>query len=400
MENRTLEELNTFAESLDVKIDEIKDSLSSSYTTKADLKLQSSNIFNQLSKSINTKINEIFTDVTGKYETNDFTASVKDAVLSVVYTKDDIDGKKYLTEHQSLENYATKEFLKENYINKYDIHGLIKCNCIKPTDLTTALQNYVSFKDLSSSLDNYYIKTDIDNKIDDVRNQIPSLDTLATKDYVTNVKTNLVNSINKTYLSIDSASETYLSLLEHNSYTDYVDETYLKKSDFDALGVINSNTIKNYATKSDLKDYALNSTVSILTDNIRNTNSKILKIGQTVNSISTSLDKNYLKTSDLLKSFYTKSNADELFLTKSDASETYLTKSKATNSYLTKGEAAHTYLAIEDYKKSIIEGGGSSGSHECIDAYTKAEIKDFNFASKEWVTNNFKCKEWIITNDY
>lgn len=400
MENRTLEELNTFAESLDVKIDEIKDSLSSSYTTKADLKIQSSNIFNQLSKSISTKINEIFTDVSEKYETNDFTASVKDAVLSVVYTKKQIDGKNYLTEHQSLADYVTKDYLQDYYINKQDIHGLIKCNCLKPTDLTTALQNYVSFKDLSSSLDNYYIKTDIDNKIDDVRNQIPSLDTLATKDYVTNVKTNLVNSINKTYLSIDSASETYLSLLEHNSYTDYVDKTYLKKSDFDALGVIDSDTIKNYATKSDLKDYALNSTFSILTNNIRNANSKIVKIGQTVNSISTSLNKNYMKTSDLLKSFYTKSDADELFLTKDDASETYLTKTKATNSYLTKSEAAHTYLAIEDYKKSVIGGGGSSGDHECIDAYTKTEINDFDFASKEWVTNTFKCKEWIITNDY
>lgn len=400
MENRTLEELNTFAESLYVKIDEIKDSLSSSYTTKADLKLQSSNIFNQLSKSISTKINEIFTDVSEKYETNDFTASVKDAVLSVVYTRDEIDGKKYLTEHQSLENYVTKDYLKDTYINRYDIHGLIKCNCLKPTDLTTALQNYVSFKVLPSFLDKYYIKTDIDNKIDDVRNRIPSLDTLATKDYVTNVKTNLVNSINKTYLSIDSASETYLSLLEHNSYTDYVDKTYLKKSDFDALGVIDSDTIKNYATKSDLKDYALNSTVSILTNNIRNANSKIVKIGQNVNSISTSLNKNYMKTSDLLKSFYTKSDADELFLTKDDASETYLTKTKATTSYLTKSEAAHTYLAIEDYKKSIIGGGGSSGDHECIDAYTKTEITDFDFASKEWVKNNFKCKEWIITNDY
>lgn len=446
MENRTLEELNDFAESLDVEIGEIKNSLSS-YITKADLKNQSNIIFNQLSKSIDSKIDSKFTEASGKYESAE---SLKDDVLSVVYTKDEIDGKKYLTQHQSLADYATKDFVKEHYVNKYDIHNVIKCNCLTPNDLTSALQNYVTFQDLSSSLENYYIKTDIDNKIDDVKNQIPSLDIIATKNYVDSVKTNLINAINKTYLSIEDASKTYLSLLEHTSYKDYVDDTYLKISDFDALGVINIDTIKNYATKSDLANYALNSTVSTLSDNIRNTNSKVLKLGQTVNTLSTSLEKNYLKKSDLLKTFYTKSDADELFLTKNDASETYLTRTNASNSYLTKNEALHTYLQIEDYKrmklsislvlndkyKNDVQGfntawnngeitangfyivGGyiyvvkdknlytymgnneDASDYHFIDAYTKTEIDNFNFAPKEWVKENFKCKEWIITNEY
>jgi hypothetical protein len=91
-----------------------------------------------------------------------------------VYTKSEIDNKGYLTEHQSLTNYYTKNEVDKAIENvEVDLTGYATEQWVKE-------QNYLTEH---QSLTNYYTKTEVDNKIDNIEVDV-DLTEYATKSYV------------------------------------------------------------------------------------------------------------------------------------------------------------------------------------------------------------------------
>lgn len=205
----------------------------------------------------------------------------------------------FLTEHQSLDDYATKYWVEgKGYAKKSDIPSLSsyakkseldsKISQVR-TQLETSIEGLASeqwvedkgYLTKHQSLAGYAKKSDLDTKIAQVRTQIEtSLDGLATEQWVEG----------KGYLT------------EHQSLEDYA-----KKSDIPSLS--------GYAKKSEitnaLKEYALKDSV---------------------------YDKTYID------------DTVDTLLSKEDASKTYPTKKDVKNTYLNKVDAANQYLKIEDYR--------------------------------------------------
>ena len=141
----------------------------------------------------------------------------------------------YLTEHQSLEGYATETFVTEA-IEQADIEGKLgnyykKDETYSKEEIDTAIENSkvgyatetfveekIAQEDITGKLGNYYTKSEVDTAIE---NAEPDLTGMATEEYVDG-KIQTVNSaiatINQTLDSIDkSPNKTYEALYNDES---------------------------------------------------------------------------------------------------------------------------------------------------------------------------------------
>ena len=237
-----------------------------------------------------TDLSDYYTkgEVYNKNEVNELIDGVNagDVDLTNYYTKQEVDDKipslsgyateqwvedkNYLTEHQSLEDYAKKsdipdvsEFIKEipsEYITEEELNG--------KGYLTSIPDTYVTDVELSTAISDKVSQTALNEAIEGVENKIPSLDGYATEQWVENKKyltehQDLTEYAKKSELpSVEGlASEEWVNqqgfLKEHQSLEDYA-----KKSDIPTIPTSNTAFTNdagfitiNEVPPTDLSDY-------------------------------------------------------------------------------------------------------------------------------------------------
>lgn len=218
--------------------------------------------------NIETDLSDYYTkgEVYNKNEVNELIDEVNagDVDLTNYYTKQEVDDKipslngyateqwvedkNYLTEHQSLEDYAKKtdipdvsEFIKEipsEYITEEELNG--------KGYLTSIPDTYVTDGELSTAISDKVSQTALNEAIEGVENKIPSLDGYATEQWVEDKKyltehQDLTEYAKKSELpSVEGlASEQWVNqqgfLKEHQSLEDYA-----KKSDIPTIPTSNT----------------------------------------------------------------------------------------------------------------------------------------------------------------
>ena len=237
-----------------------------------------------------TDLSDYYTkgEVYNKNEVNELIDGVNagDVDLTNYYTKQEVDDKipslsgyateqwveekNYLTEQQSLEDYAKKsdipdvsEFIKEipsEYITEEELNG--------KGYLTSIPDTYVTDGELSTAISDKVSQTALNEAIEGVENKIPSLDGYATEQWVENKKyltehQDLTEYAKKSELpSVEGlASEQWVNqqgfLKEHQSLEDYA-----KKSDIPTIPTSNTAFTNdagfitlNEVPPTDLSDY-------------------------------------------------------------------------------------------------------------------------------------------------
>ena len=237
-----------------------------------------------------TDLSDYYTkgEVYNKNEVNELIDGVNagDVDLTNYYTKQEVDNKipslngyateqwvedkNYLTEHQSLEDYAKKtdipdvsEFIKEipsEYITEEELNG--------KGYLTSIPDTYVTDGELSTAISDKVSQNALNEAIEGVENKIPSLDGYATEQWVENKKyltehQDLTEYAKKSELpSVEGlASEEWVNqqgfLKEHQSLEDYA-----KKSDIPTIPTSNTAFTNdagfitlNEVPPTDLSDY-------------------------------------------------------------------------------------------------------------------------------------------------
>ena len=267
----------------------------------------------------------------------------------------------YLTTHQSLEDYATKEQLSTKADNEHthllkDITDYVAPNLsiyAKKTDIPSlngyATEQWVTEKNYLTthqSLEDYYTKSEVDNKFNDfsgvtstdltkyytkvesdgkyaTKEEIPSLDGYATEQWVTN----------KNYLT------------SHQDLTDYARKAEIKTVNGHSLigsgdiqiEVGSSVDLSNYYTKTDSDGkYALKRDIPSLNG---------YATEQWVES------KNYLTSHQSLEEYYTKTVSDGKYALKTEIPSLngYATEQWVTNKgYLTQHQSLEDYYTKTD----------------------------------------------------
>lgn len=393
----TLEQLNENVEILNLDFQALSSELNN-YITRNTFDGKISQMYSKLSVDIKNDINKTFDNILSKYEDDIISEeTVYNIISKNSYTKSEIDSKGFLTKHQSLDGYAKKSDL-EKYIRLDDIHSYIKCNCMKKEDFDNKLNDYVLIKNLNSELSKFYTKEEIDNKYKLIEEKIKEINTssLITESKLLSSLVSLKSEIGKTYLSKSDATLTYWTILSHQDYDRYVDETYLKKSDLNKFG-IDTNFVDNVVLKSDLDDYVKKTEFNVVKNTANNANGYALSAQQKISYLENELSNDYLTKYEILSNYYLKTDLDENFLKKTDATKNFLSVKTAREKYLTKEDANLTYLSIEDYKylKGLLALG---------DVYNKNDIDNFHFATESYVinyvNNNYKEYNWVYKSEY
>lgn len=190
--------------------------------------------------------------------------------LSGYATEQWVEGKNYLTEHQSLEDYAKKTDIPDvskfitgvpaEYITEEELNG--------KGYLTSIPDTYVTDGELSTAISDKVSQTALNKAIEGVENKIPSLDGYATEQWVEDKKyltehQDLTDYAKKSELpSVEGlASEQWVNqqgfLKEHQSLEDYA-----KKSDIPTIPTSNTAFTNdagfitlNEVPETDLSDY-------------------------------------------------------------------------------------------------------------------------------------------------
>ena len=238
----------------------------SDYYTKGEV--YNKNEVNELIDELIDEVNAGDVDLTNYYTKQEVDDKIPS--LSGYATEQWVEDKNYLTEHQSLEDYAKKsdipdvsEFIKEipsEYITEEELNG--------KGYLTSIPDTYVTDGELSTAISDKVSQTALNEAIEGVENKIPSLDGYATEQWVENKKyltehQDLTEYAKKSELpSVEGlASEEWVNqqgfLKEHQSLEDYA-----KKSDIPTIPTSNTAFTNdagfitiNEVPPTDLSDY-------------------------------------------------------------------------------------------------------------------------------------------------
>ena len=343
--------------------------------------------------------------------------------LDAYATKQWVEDKKYLTQHQSLDDYAKTSEVSGELANKSNVGHTHQISDI--TDLQTQLNDYAteqwvenkgyltshqSLDDYAKkteipSLEGYYTKTESDGKYA-LKTNIPSLNGYATEQWVENKgyltshqslddyakKTEIpslegyateqwVNS--KNYLTSHQSLEDYATKeqlstkadKEHThllkDITDYVAPNlsiYAKKTDIPSLnGYATEQWVnsKGYLTShQDLTDYARKAEIKTVNGN------SLIGSGDIQIEVGSSVD---------LSNYYTKTDSDGKYALKRDI--------PSLNGYAT---------------EQWVEGKNYLTSHQSLEEYAKkTEIPSLNgYATEQWVTEKNYLTSHQSLEDY
>lgn len=435
-------QLNTDFESLSIYVQELSDTVSDCVKND-DLNRFETSLNNSIRNRINSEIGQLAESL--RNELNQTQESIY-APKADVYTKNEIDNLGFITEHQSLDAYATKDYADNRYVSIYRLDTLLSDKgFVRKSYVENILSDYITNDYLSSYLDDrYYTRTQMEDVVSDMIADSKQTDNTVTKTYVDNLYLELTSKMVTNYYTKNDTNNKYLSKNEHSSFAIDLDDKYVKKSDI--VNEINDViTLDGLVTINDCYDFARMSDIDNITNEISTLKASNMSMNQKIASIANRTSTNYYTKSDILSSYLTKEEIEDSFFTITGAKNYFISKEEVSDTYLTKYDAMKTYLAIEDYvksttafsisnsykddietflvmleNKSLIDGiyvvgdeafavvGGerfkvNDSQTTALDVYTRNDIDNFNFATVEWVNNNFSNAgrhEWIITNEY
>ena len=192
--------------------------------------------------SVPTKLSDLIND-SGFITTYTETDPVWTSEKSNYYTKTEIDNKNYLTEHQSLADYAKKSEIPTDYVKNGELDTKVsEAGYVKTDTLTTTLTSYAKKTDIPS----------VPTKLSDLINDSGFITTYTETDPVWNSEKS--NYYTKTEIN----NKNYLT--EHQSLADYA-----KKSEIPT----------DYVRNTELADYA---TITYVTEQIGSINSVLENI--------------------------------------------------------------------------------------------------------------------------
>ena len=338
----TNQQLEDTLHRIDNQLEDISSDLRSK-VDNVDFTTRMTSMYSVLEKSMTNKFkqlaNELGSNQSGT-QTNDN-----------VYTKTEIDAKGFLTEHQSLDAYVTKDYAEHNYLNINDVHGLMIRDYAKTSYVNNLLENYVSNVNLQLTLGDYAKTEYVDSEISKLNTKLEKKGNYATTKYVDSSLISLLSSADNRYITRDYASEMYFSNANQLNFVNYIEHTYATKEelDFAAHGIMTTEVLDDYVKTSDLSDYATKDDVSFLSESIARANAISMNNAKNISTLETKID-NAMSSDDILKNYFNKTDSDKRYLTQKKAANMFLSLKSAEDDYLSKHEAKVTYLAIEDYK--------------------------------------------------
>lgn len=211
-----------------------------------------------------------------------------------VYTKSEIDNKGFLTEHQSLEDYALKTDIPDisNLAAKDEV--AFKNDVYTKTEVDEKISSGGSF---DSSL--YYDKTSVDTLLDDKAN-------------ISDIPTNTSQLVND------------------SGYITNIPDEYITNSELEAKGYLTEHQdISNLATKAELATKADTSSLDGKVDKVEGksliSDSEIARLATLTNYDDTEI-KNEIATKANSSDVYTKTESDSKYITEHQSLENYATK--------------------------------------------------------------------------
>ena len=237
------------------------------------------------SANFNTRLNNMYAvlerNITQKFNqfTNQFNSNHSTSQSSGdVYTKDEIDAKGFLTEHQSLDEYVTKDYAEHHYLNMRDVHGLVLTDYAKTSYVNNLLENYITNVNLQLTLGDFAKTEYVDREISKLNTKLEKKGNYATTKYVDSSLISLLSSADNRYITRDYASEMYFSNANQLNFVNYIEHTYATKEelDFAAHGIMTTDVLDEYVKSSDLSDYATKDDVSFLSESISRANAVLL----------------------------------------------------------------------------------------------------------------------------
>lgn len=237
------------------------------------------------------------------------------------------ESKNYLTEHQSLEGYVTKQWVNDQkYLTKHQ-----------------SLSNYISKPEMQDIINGLALKNDIPNipeKISYFKNDVgyvikDNLSSYATQEWVEKKKYLTEHQSLKGYVKNTDIPNLTQDFIKKDNMSELMNE-YAKKTDIPEIPtkISEFENDKGYLTEhQSLKDYAKNSSLSSY---VRKTDLNTTLTG-------------YAKKTDV----YAKSSMDNIltdYLKKDDAKNQYPSKVEVSKTYITKTDANNSFLRIEDYR--------------------------------------------------
>ena len=336
----TNQELNDLLNGMNTELAEVKSELRVK-VNNSDFQVRLNNVYNNLLRQMKGDFNRFATDFTANHS----------STVDNIYTKDEIDSKGFLTQHQSLDEYVTKEYAERNYLNVHDVHGLVLTDYAKTSDVNRKLENYVSNTKLELTLGDYATTEYVDSEIDKINTAINKKGEYATKKYVDSNYTNVLHYVDSKYITREYGSEIYFSNANQLNFADYVERTYATKEElsFAEHGILTTDVLNDYVKSSDMSDYATKDDVSFLSESISRANAIAMGNAKDISTLTTKIN-NTMSTDDLMKNYFNKTDSDNRYLTTKKAANLFLSIKSAQDDYLSKHEAKVTYLAIEDYK--------------------------------------------------
>lgn len=338
----TNQQLEDTLHRIDNQLEDISSDLRSK-VDNVDFTTRMTSMYSVLEKSMTNKFKQLANELGSNHsgtQTNDN-----------VYTKTEIDAKGFLTEHQSLDAYVTKDYAEHNYLNINDVHGLMIRDYAKTSYVNNLLENYVSNVNLQLTLGDFAKTEYVDREISKLNTKLEKKGNYATTKYVDSSLISLLSSADNRYITRDYASEMYFSNANQLNFVNYIEHTYATKEelDFAAHGIMTTEVLDDYVKTSDLSDYATKDDVSFLSESIARANAISMNNAKNISTLETKID-NAMSSDDILKNYFNKTDSDKRYLTQKKAANMFLSLKSAEDDYLSKHEAKVTYLAIEDYK--------------------------------------------------
>ena len=320
-----------------------------------DLESNVSNIINVLDDELHTKA-----------DSND------------VYTKEEIDNAGYLTEHQSLEDYATKEFVTDAIS---DVVGAAPETLDTLEEIAAALEDNATLADITEAIEtkanaaDVYTKTEIDEAGFLTEHQ--DLSTYATKEEVSAVIINIEDNYQPKgdYLTEHQSLEDYATkaeiaeagyLTEHQDLSDYATQQFVGEKIAEVVGAAPEalDTLKEIADKLTDNDDAVAGIVSTLSEKA---NASEVYTTEEVD--------------EMIDDCLSIKEAEDFYVTKEEIAEAgYLTEHQDLSDYATKAEIAEAgYLT---------EHQDISGKANVEDVYTKTEIDEAGYLTEHQDISN------------
>ena len=333
--------------------------------------------------------------------------------LDAYATKQWVEDKKYLTQHQSLDDYAKTSEVSGELAKKSNVWHTHQISDI--TDLQTQLNDYAteqwvenkgyltshqSLDDYAKkteipSLEGYYTKTESDGKYA-LKTNIPSLNGYATEQWVEN----------KGYLTSHQSLDDYAKKTEIPSLEGYATEQWVNSKNY----LTSHQSLEDYATKEQLSTKADKKHTHLLkdiTDYVAPNLSIYAKKTDipSLNGYATEewvTNKGYLTSHQSLEDYYTKTQVDAKLKGISGGTvdlSNYYTKVESDDKYALKTSIP----TLDGYAtEEWVNQQGYLTSHQSLEGYYTKTESDGKYALKTNIPslNGYATEEWVNQQGY